>query len=60
MFPSDMNNAFAYEVERRKDEMRDAATSNWERKNSKKRRPRVLPMAILSTIIRMLTIFIGH
>ena len=60
MFPSDLNNAYAYEVERRKDEMRNAAKSRFERGNPKRRKPVVLPVAIASIITLLLTIFISQ
>jgi hypothetical protein len=60
MFPSDLNNAYAYEVERRKDEMRNAAKDRFGREFPKRRRVVILPMAFVSIIALILTIFIGH
>ena len=60
MFPSDIEKAYAHEVERRKDEMRDAAKHNFERQFVRRRRLTALPMAILSLLGRILAILIGH
>jgi hypothetical protein len=59
MFPSDLNNAYAYEVERRKDEMRNAAKSRMERDFSKKRKPVALPVAILSILTLLLSVLLA-
>lgn len=59
MFPSDLDNAYAYEVERRKDEMRNAAKSRMERDFSKKRKPVALPVAILSILTLLLSVLLA-
>ena len=59
MFPSDLNNAYAYEVERRKDEMRNAAKSRLERGISKKRKPVAIPVAIMSILSLILSVLIA-
>jgi hypothetical protein len=59
MFPSDLDNAYAYEVERRKDEMRNAAKSRMERDFNKKRKPVALPVAILSILILLLSVLLA-
>ena len=50
MFPRGYENAYAYEAERRKDEMRDAKRHQLERQHLKPRRHVTLPLVILSTI----------
>jgi hypothetical protein len=60
MFPSDIEKAYAHEVERRKDEMRDAAKHNFESQFVKRRRLTALPHAILSILTRILAILIAH
>ena len=60
MFPSDIEKAYKHEVERRKDEMRDAAKHNFERQFVKRRKLVALPMAILNLVARILAILIGH
>jgi hypothetical protein len=52
MFPSDIEKAYAHEVERRKDEMRDAAKHNFESQFVKRRR-----LTALSNLDRSLTGF---
>jgi hypothetical protein len=59
MFPSDFDNAYAYEIERRKDEMRDAAKSQMEHGFRKKRKPVALSMAILSILIVVSSVLFG-
>jgi len=59
MFPKGFDNAYSHEVERRKDEMRDVAKSRLERQHNRKRKPIVLPIAILSAIAWLvITIFL--
>ncbi len=60
MYPSDLENAYAYEIERRKDEMRAATKHNFERQSLKRRKLPALPMAILSLISLLLAILIAH
>ena len=50
MFFHNLENAQAFEVERRKDEMRDAAKHNLVRPNTKRRKSAALPFAILSIL----------
>jgi len=56
MFPRGYENAYAYEVERRKDERRDAARHNLEGKHFKGRKTATLPLAILSIFVWVLAI----
>jgi hypothetical protein len=56
MFPSNLNNAYAYEIERRKDEIHAAAKSQWERGTLKMRKPAFLPMVVLSILGLLLSI----
>lgn len=53
MFPSDLENAYAYEVERRKDEMRDAAKNRFANQFVKKSPAPfwLLAMLIILTIL---------
>jgi hypothetical protein len=60
MFPTGFENAYAHEVERRKDEMRNAAKSRLERRYIKNRTRSAWPMMILSILTRLLTGLIGH
>lgn len=50
MFPSDLENAYAHEVERHKDEMRAAVRHNFENQSLKRRKFTALPMAILTIL----------
>lgn len=59
MFPSDLNNAYAYEVERRKDEMRNAAKNHMERDFVKRRKLVVVPVVILSVLSLLLSVLLG-
>ena len=56
MFPRGFENAYAYEVERRKDERRDVARHNLEGKYSKGRKTATLPITILSIFAWVLAI----
>ena len=60
MIPGNLENAYAYEVERRKDEMRAVTNSQLVREALKRRKSPVRPMAILSLFARLLTILIGR
>jgi hypothetical protein len=56
MFLGDLNNAYAYELERRKDETRAAAKSKSEHGTRKMRKPVLLPMVVLSILGLLLSI----
>ena len=58
MFPSDLENAYAYEKERRKDEMRDAAKSQLVPQRFPVRASQVRRIAILSIPIWLLISFL--
>jgi len=59
MFPRGFDNAYAYEAERRKDEMRDVEKNRLGRKHTKMRRPTVLQIAVFSAItLRMIIMFL--
>lgn len=60
MFPSDLEKAYAHEVERRKDEMRAASKHNFEKQSIGRRKFPALPMAIVSILSLLLAILIGH
>jgi ABC-type spermidine/putrescine transport system permease subunit II len=60
MFPRGFENAYAHEVERHKDEMRDAARHNLAAKYFKQRKKVVLPIAFLSILAGILEIVISH
>lgn len=60
MFPRGFENAYAHEIERRKDEMRDAAKQSRERQYLKRRKSVVLPVAILSFLSWLLMSLISH
>jgi hypothetical protein len=60
MFPSDLENAYRYEVERRKDEMRDAAKDRLVRDLVKKRKSPVMSILILSLLGWLLSIMISQ
>jgi hypothetical protein len=59
MYPRGFENAYAHEVERRKDEMRAAAKHNLERQSIQRRKTAALPKAILSILARILVIVFG-
>jgi hypothetical protein len=60
MFPSDLENAYAYETERRKDEMRDAANNNLVRRALGKRGRVAVPVAALSVLALIWIVLISH
>jgi hypothetical protein len=60
MIPDNLENAYAYEIERRKDEMRAAANNQLVREARKRHKSPVRPMAVLSLIARLLTILISR
>lgn len=60
MYPSDLENAYAYETERRKDEMRAASKYNFESQSFKRRKLTALPIAILSLLSRIFVILLGR
>ena len=60
MIPGNLENAYAYEIERRKDEMREAAKSHLVHQSLKRRKSPAWPMAILSILAWLLIIFIGR
>ena len=60
MFPRGFENAYTHEIERRKDEMRDAAKKRRESRYIKRRKSMVLPIAILSFISWLLVSIIVH
>lgn len=59
MFNGNLENAYAYETERRKDEMREAANSQLVSQIHKKRKSRAWSMTILVILAWLLLIFIG-
>ena len=59
MFPSDLDNAYAYEIERRKDEIREAAQSNFVHQYLEKSQSPVWLVVILSILAGLLAIFLG-
>ena len=60
MYSNDLNNAYAYECERRKDEMRDAAQSNLLREFRGKGKSSSPLMAALSFLALMLAVFLNR
>ena len=56
MFPRGFENAYAHEVERRKDERRDATRHNLEGKYSKSRKTATLSITVLSIFAWVLAI----
>jgi hypothetical protein len=56
MFPRGFENAYAHEVERRKDEWRDAARHNLEGKYFKGRKTSTLPITVMSILAWVLAI----
>jgi len=60
MFPKGFENAYAHEVERRKDEMHEAAKSRFERQYTRGRKPVVLPIAILIAIAGLVLVMFLH
>jgi hypothetical protein len=55
-----LENSYAFESERRKDEMRAAAESQFLRQIDQRRETRVWPVAILGALTRLLAIFLGR
>jgi hypothetical protein len=60
MHPSDLENAYAYEIERRKDEMRDAANYRFERQHRKERKHVAIPIMLLGFLIWFLVALMSH
>ena len=60
MHPSDLENAYAHEIERRKDETRDAANYRFERQHRKERKHIAIPIALLSILVWFLVALMGH
>jgi len=60
MFSNDLENAYAYEMERRKDEMSAAAQSRLERESLKKLGSRTFPMTAMGILALLLAILINH
>lgn len=60
MFPSDLENAYAYEVERHNDEMLAALIHNIESQYIKRRKFTALPLAIVTILSLILANLIGH
>jgi hypothetical protein len=60
MFPSDLDNAYAYEMERHKDEMRDVEKNKLVREALANRRRVSLPIGVLSILALVLAILLNH
>jgi hypothetical protein len=60
MIPDNLQNAYSYEIERRKDEMREAAKSQLARQARQGRNSSARPFALVSILARLLTILLGR
>jgi hypothetical protein len=60
MFSNDLENAYAYEMERRKDELSAAAQSRLQRESLKNYRSRSLPITVLSILAFLLANLFNH